>query len=219
VKVIDLMTTEVITARTSESLKSAARKMVDNRVSGLPVLSDDGELVGLVSEADFLRKELERESPTGQRLLGALFGADETHDEAATVGEVMARDLTTIDPGASLSEAARVMASEGFKRLPVVSSEGELLGVLSRADIVSAFTRPDEIIEDDVREDIARHVLFIDPDTLDIKVSEGVVKLAGELPARSDARILEELTRRLDGVVAVDANLTWLVDDTRLATS
>ena len=218
-KVIDLMTTEVVTAHPSESLKSAARKMVEYRVSGLPVLGDDGKLIGLISEADFLRKELERESPAGQRLLGALFGADEAHDHSATVGEVMATGITTIDPAASLSEAASVMASKGFKRLPVINSAGELLGMLSRSDIVNSFTRPDEIIEDDVREDIARRVLFLDPEGLTINVSEGVVELAGELPSRSDARILEELTRRLDGVVAVEADLTWIVDDTRLATS
>lgn len=217
--VIDLMTTEVVTAEASESLKSAARKMVDNRVSGLPVVGDDGKLIGVVSEADFLRKELEREHPEGQRLLAALFGGEEPHDEALTVGEVMATNVVTIAPEASLSEAARIMAGKGFKRLPVIDSNGELLGVLSRADIVNAFTRPDEIIEDDVREDVARRVLFIDPDELDITVSEGVVSLSGELPARSDARMLEELTRRLDGVVAVEAELSWKIDDTKLPAS
>lgn len=214
-RVIDVMTTDVVTVVPEDSLKDAARKMVNNRVSGLPVVSD-GRLAGMVTEADFLQKEVEREHPAAQRLLAAVFGGEEPHDEAITVAEVMATTVATIEPEATLSEAARVMASKGFKRLPVIDSDGTLLGVVSRADIVNAFTRPDEVIEDEIREDVARRVLFVEPDSFSVVVEEGVVKLSGEMPTRTDARLLHELTRRLDGVVAVEDELTWKVDDQKI---
>ena len=215
-RVIDLMTTDVVTVATSAPLREAARIMVNQGVSGLPVTDESGKLIGIITEADFLRKELEREHTNRPGLLHALFDEEISLAEAETVGEVMTESVVTIGYEATLAEAARVMTAEGVKRLPIVDAEGHLKGVISRADIVEAFTRPDDVIEDELREDVVRRLLFLDPGTLDIAVTEGVVHLGGELPSRSDARLLEEMTRRLDGVIRVDSTLTWAVDDTKM---
>ncbi|MDH3730855.1 MAG: CBS domain-containing protein [Acidimicrobiia bacterium] len=214
-RVIDLMTTDVVTIRPEQTIKEAARLMVANRVSGLPVVDDNAALIGIVTEADFLERELDKEAPSGG-LLGAVFGAELSHSEAVTVGEVMSTNVVTVAPDATLAEAARVLATNGVKRLPIVDAEGLVIGVISRADIVAAFARPDELIDDEIREDISRRILFIDPDALAMTVKDGIVEMAGELPTKTDARILEELTRRLEGVVRVDSSLTWKVDDTKL---
>ena len=107
------------------------------------------------------------------------------------------------------------MVVQDIKRLPVVDPENRLLGIISRADIVSLFTRPDDVIEDEIREDLIRRVLFVDPDEVDVEVQNGVVGLVGEIGTKTESRLLEELARRLDGVIRVDNRLTWRIDDTR----
>ena len=98
-----------------------------------------------------------------------------------------------------------------MKRLPVVDMEGRLVGIVSRADVVAAYTRPDELIEDEIREDVIRRILFLDPDSISVDVTEGVVTLSGEIDNQTDSRLLEELVRRLDGVTRVENQLTWKV--------
>lgn len=200
--VVDLMTTEVIAVSRDTGLREAARLMFRNRVSGLPVTEPDGTLIGIITEADFLRLEVERQE--GAR------------DQVATVGEVMSIGVVTIRPEMEIYEAAKIMAVQEVKRLPVVDDDNRLLAVISRADIVSIFTRPDDVIEDEIREDLLRRVLFIDPDELGVSVTNGVVALSGEVGTRAEASMLEELTNRLDGVFGVETKLTWLhadVDD------
>ncbi|MCH8991512.1 MAG: CBS domain-containing protein [Acidobacteria bacterium] len=200
--VVDLMTTEVIAVSRDTGLRDAARLMFRNRVSGLPITQQDGTLIGIITEADFLRLEVERQE--GGR------------DQVVTVGEVMSIGVVTIRPEMEIYEAAKIMAVQEVKRLPVVDDDNRLLGVISRADIVSIFTRPDDVIEDEIREDLLRRVLFIDPDDLGVSVTNGVVALSGEVGTRAEASMLEELTNRLDGVFGVETNLTWLhadVDD------
>jgi len=202
VNVVDLMTTEVIAESRDTGLREAARLMFRNRVSGLPITEQDGTLIGIITEADFLRLEVERQE--GAR------------DQVVTVGEVMSIGVVTIRPEMEIYEAAKIMAVQEVKRLPVVDDDNRLLGVISRADIVSIFTRPDDVIEDEIREGLLRRVLFIDPDDLGVSVTNGVVALSGEVGTRAEASMLEELTNRLDGVFGVETNLTWLhadVDD------
>lgn len=215
-KVRDLMTTDPVTTTPDAPLKEAARLMVRHKVSGLPVV-DDGKVVGIVTEGDFLRQEASRDQPYRFSLLDALFGDEPAGPPAAeTVGEVMTVQVLTVAPEASLSEAARIMTSRRVKRLPVVGADGALLGVISRADVVNAFTKPDEVIEDEIREDIIRRLLFLDPAVVQVSVTDGVVSLTGVLENRTEAHLLEELTRRIDGVIRVDSHLTFEVDDQRI---
>jgi len=212
-KVRDLMTTDPLTVSADTLLKEAARTMVRNKVSGLPVIGD-GALIGIVTEGDFLRQEANRDQPYRFSLLDALFGEGPVDPPAAeTVAEVMTENVITIRPEATIGEAARVMANKRVKRLPVIDDDGALIGIISRADVVNAFTKPDEIIEDEVREDIVRRLLFLDPEDVGVSVEDGVVTLDGEMENRTEAHLLEELTRRVEGVVRVDSQLTFLVDD------
>lgn len=215
-RVVDLMAADVISVRPETSLRDAARLMVEKEISGLPVTDDGGNLVGVISEGDFLRKEVDRGDLLGRGLLGALFDNRESLAEAETVGEVMSDNVFTASPDATLVEAARTMATHGVKRLPVVTREGKLVGVISRRDVVSAFTRPDELIDDEIREDIMRRLLFLDPALLDISVLNGVVKITGELPTKTDARLLEAMVQRTDGVIRATVDVRWKVDDTQV---
>ena len=216
-RVRDIMTTDPIAVAPGTLLKEAARLMVRNQVSGLPVVDEDGVVVGILTEGDFLRQEANRDRPYRLSLLDALFGDGEPDGPTAeTVAEVMTENVVTIAPEATLGEAARIMSRRSVKRLPVIDDEGDLIGIISRADVVNAFTKPDDVIEDEIREDVVRRLLFIDPDTLEVSVQDGIVTLAGELENRTETQLLEELTRRIAGVVRVESSLGYRVDDRKI---
>ena len=216
-KVRDVMTTDPFRVAPDTGLREAARLMVRHRVSGLPVVDGSGRLVGILTEGDFIRQEATRDRPHGVSLLDALFGEGELPAVTAeTVAEVMTRSVVTITPEATLGEAARVMGRRNIKSLPVVDLDGELVGIVSRADVVGAFAKPDDVIEDEIREDVVRRLLFLDPQLVTVAVNDGVVSLAGELENRTEVQLLEELSRRIAGVVKVESRLTYKVDDRRL---
>jgi CBS domain-containing protein len=199
-RVVDLMTADVITASPDTPIQAAARLMVRNKVSGLPVVDGDSRVVGIITEADFLRLEVAR---------------DEADDPQPIerVEQVMHRTVLTITPDATVGEAARMMVVNDVNRLPVTDANGKSLGIISRLDVVAAFTRPDEVIEDEIKEDLLRRVLFVDPDDITVDVTNGIVTFSGEIGTRNEARLLAELARRLDGVVRVDSQLSWRLDD------
>ena len=198
-QVVDLMTSELIVVNPDTPIREAANLMSVNRVSGLPVC-DGGMVVGIITEADFLRLEVARQEA-------------EHPTPIERVGDVMSTDLVTIRPDRLVSDAARVMVINDVNRLPVVDEGDLLLGIISRMDVVGAFARPDEVIEDEIREDLLRRVLFVDPETIDVAVAEGVVSFAGEIGTLTEAQMLDELVLRLPGVARVNNGLTWRVDD------
>lgn len=189
-QVVDLMTSGVISAQPEMELKQAAGLMVKHRVSGLPVVDLTGALVGMITEADFLCMEVE--------------GAHGTH-----VSDLMSSPVLTVSPTLPLVEAARMMVDEDLNRMPVVDRAGAMVGIISRFDVVNAFTRPDELIEDEIREDIIRRVLFLEPDVVNLRVDQGTVHLTGQMESKGEAALLAEMVKRLDGVVEVESQLTW----------
>ncbi|MDJ0790944.1 MAG: CBS domain-containing protein [Acidimicrobiia bacterium] len=212
-KVADVMTTEVKTIEPDAPLKEAAMVMVRSGVSGLPVVDDDRKVVGIITEADFVTAEANRSwGRQRRRLLANLFGEAETH-EAKTVGDAMTPDPATIDRNSSVTEAARTMTDLGVKRLPVVLGDGTIEGIVSRADVMAAFARADDELAAEIRDDVVLGVLQLHDADIDVEVRDGVVALRGVVPRQSDARLLEELTVRVEGVVSVDAEVSWEHDD------
>lgn len=194
----DLMTTDVVAVAKTTSIRDAARLMFRYRVSGLPVVDIEDRVLGIITEGDFLQMEIERV---------------ETGVIPSQVGDVMSTAVKTIPPDMDVIGAARFMQAQQVKRL-VVAEGDRMVGIISRADFVAAFTRPDDLIEDEIREDLIRRVLFVDPETVEVGVTNGVVTLMGTIGTRTEARLMEELARRLDGVVEVRSDLTWKIDDT-----
>lgn len=204
----DVMTIEVITVTPEHSLKEAARLMVDNGISGIPVVEGGSVVVGIITEADFLVRD-----PGPRPRLLSVFFDEGVSAPSELVGDVMTRHPVVVFEDTTLSEAGRTMANKNVKRLPVVDADGHIVGIISRSDIVRAFARPDDVIEDEIRQDVLNRILMFDPDLIEVTVDEGVVTLEGALPEKADVRLLQELTRRLDGVVRVISRLTWDVDE------
>lgn len=213
-KVRDLMATEVVSIGPDVAIKEAARLMVESGVSGVPVVDDDGHLVGIITEADFVAGEAGRRSGQRAGLLRFLLNRQSIGDEELRVADVMTPDVITVAPDADHTEAARLMDREAVKRL-VVTDDGRVVGIVSRADIMRAFTRSDEDIVAEIKGHVMRDILWVDPDRVRVESTDGNVVLDGRLENRSDATLLLELTRRLDGVASVTDHLQWDYDDTR----
>lgn len=216
-KVRDVMTRDVIAVRPETPLKEVARLMTTYGVSGVPVIDETGGVLGIVSEADFLIKGRGPEGEHKGRLARILGQASAPAGalakvEASTAGAMMTSPATTIDPDASLRYAAALMVERSVNRLPVVRAD-RLVGIVTRADLVRAYLRPDGELRRMIRDEIVLRTLWISPDAVDVDVVEGVVKLAGTLDRRSTAESLERLVARLDGVVAVESELHWQADD------
>ncbi len=217
-KVAEVMTRGVVAVRPETPLKDVAALMVEKGISGVPVVDDAGAVLGVVSEADFVIKE-RGAAAVRHRLLAGIFGeskrtqAELAKIEATTAGEAMTSPAITVDAADTLQWAAEQMANRRINRLPVVES-GLLVGIVTRADVVRAFVRSDAELERLVREEVLAKTAFgLEPATFDVSARGGVVRLAGRVDRRSLADTIVEVTRGLGGIVGVESELTWEVDD------
>jgi CBS domain-containing protein len=210
-RVKDLMTTDVLTVRPSTLLKDAAALLAERRISGLPVVDDEGRVLGVLSEGDILYKETGAKDKPGliDRLLSVPPVGVDLKLAAKTVGEAMTTPALTIRPRRPVTEAASVMIEEGVNRLPVIDDEERLIGIITRADLVRAFVRSDAEIEHEIRDDVFHRTLWLEPDTLQIEVKEGEVRLSGEVETRTDAELIPTFVQRVPGVVSVLSKLRW----------
>jgi CBS domain-containing protein len=209
VKIKDVMTKDVVSVGKDALLKDAARTLVERGVTGMPVLDVAGEVVGVISEADIIAKETQ---PRARRraLDWLLEPRDHWLDDrfaARTVADAMSAPAITISADSAVAEAANIMVAEGVNRLPVVV-DGELVGIVTRADLVRAFSRSDDEIRTEIRDEVISRVFWLDPTHFTVEVKDGVVTITGQVETEADVRLLPELVRRLPGVVAVEANVT-----------
>jgi len=196
------MTTDVIAVRPGAAYRELAALFRQRRVSGFPVVDDDGKVAGVVSETDLIAETAEP--------VPGLHPAprDWLRHRRPASGEVTAADLmthpaVTIGPDARVRDAARLMHSLRLQRLPVVDPGGHLVGVVSRSDVLSIFSRPDEEIRREVTRDVIADGFFTDPGRFTVTVHDGIVTLAGTPgSAVLGASILGQV-EHLEGVVAV----------------
>jgi CBS domain-containing protein len=144
--VADAMSREPITTHAETALTEVIRVLAERRISGLPVVDQSGRLVGVISETDLMWRESGVTPPAYIMLLDSVIYLENpaTYERdlhkalGQTVGEVMSRDPVTISPEQSLQAAARLMHERSIHRLPVLDSTGQVIGILTRGDIVRA---------------------------------------------------------------------------------
>ena len=155
----DVMTAEVVVVRSDTTFKEMAATLRRYRVSALPVVDDTGKVLGVVSEADLLAKEaLADPGPVAE----LVHRKDVRKAEGLTAGDLMTRPPVTAAPDDPVEQAARMMHFMQVKRLPVVNSGGQLVGIISRADVLAVFDRADEDIRKDIADGILLHDFLID---------------------------------------------------------
>lgn len=214
-RVQDLMTRSVLTVRSSTALKDAAALLTEHRISGLPVVDGERRVLGVLSEGDILFKE--SGTPEKQGMIDRMLAVPATGLElklaAKTAGEAMSAPALTIGPRRPVTEAATLMIEEGVNRLPVIDDEERLIGIITRADLVRAFVRSDAEVEQEIREDVIRRTLWIEPDTIQVEVEGGEVRLSGEVETKGDAELIPTFVQRVPGVVGVLSKLRWREED------
>ncbi|WP_431934333.1 CBS domain-containing protein [Nonomuraea jabiensis] len=224
VKVRDVMTRQVVSVNGGASFKDVAEVLIAHGVSAVPVVDGEGHVLGVISEADLLRKEEFKEQYYGEgyqpplraRLRRGLSKEGpkvRSRARGDTAADLMTIPAVTIGPYASVVSAMRLMAEHGVKRLPVAGKEGRLEGIVSRCDLLQVFLRFDADIAREVREDVLAHSLWAETSDVRATVKQGVVTLVGSMQRRSDARIAVCMVERVNGVVDVIDQIIWRQDD------
>lgn len=213
----DVMTRSIISVRPETSLKEVARLLVENRISGVPVVALDGSVLGVVSEGDLLVKEQGAEAVRHRPLARILGESSEVRDQlkklgAITAGAAMTSPAVTIEADRPIREAAATMVKDRVNRLPVMD-RGALVGIVTRADLVRAYVRPDEQLAETIRKDVILGTMLLDPSSFDVSVTDGVARIRGKVDQRSSSEILGRIAAMVPGIVGVVAEVDWEIED------
>ncbi|WP_128978475.1 CBS domain-containing protein [Streptomyces roseicoloratus] len=189
----DVMTHAVVSVKLDAPVREIVRTLRRWGVSAVPVLSPEGRVVGVVSEADVLTK----------------VPGDETNATGEpTAVHLMSAPPVTVPRGATISGAARLMGRANLKRLPVVDDEGCPVGVVSRGDLLKVYLRSGAELAEDVRHELLTHLIPEGDSTLSVQVEDGAVTLTGRLPDSVPADLVVRLARAVPGVVDAAAEFT-----------
>jgi CBS-domain-containing membrane protein len=201
----DVMSTRAVAVGEHTRYQQIAALLQERRQTAVPVVTPDRRVIGVVSEADLLRKQ-ERHAYADKTPGWQLRSRDRTRAEARTAQVLMTSPVVTIGPDELLGTAARVMSAHHVRQLPVVRPDGTIVGLVSRKDLLSVYLRPDEeLVAEAV--DLLTSVVLQDPAAVRITASEGVVTVLGRLPSFDQVETAVRLIEGIDGVVSVTNKL------------
>jgi len=220
----DVMTRNILSVAPDSTIDEAVRTMLDNRISGLPVIDEAGRLVGILTEGDLLRRgetATERHRP---RWLEILMGPGRLAEEyvrthSRRIAEVMTRDPVSVAPDTPLKEIVGLMERHRIKRVPVLDGDAPV-GILSRADLLrgiagaleaypAAAAMSDEEIRERILAELAR-AAWVPRDGIAITVENGVVDLNGVILDEKEREALRVAAENVPGVRAVEDHLVWV---------
>ena len=223
-RVNEVMTKVVASTSPQSTVADALDLMARSHVSGLPVVDKSHALVGIVSDADFLRRPeimtLGRETPWYENFfLPAKSAEIYAHTHGRRVGEVMSSDVATIEGNADLNEAIELMERRHVKRLPVVQG-GKMVGIVARSDIVRALANcirkiaeekptTDAAIKRDIEAELQAQP-WAPIATLEIQVEDGKVFIRGALSDERMRKAVLAVAENANGVVAVQDSMTLI---------
>ena len=217
-----IMTRPVVTVTPETTIVDAANLMLQRHVSGLPVVDVGGNLVGVVSEGDFIRRS---EIGTGRRrgrwlrfILGpGKSASDFVHEHGHKVGEVMTKSPLTITEDTALAEIVALMEKNNVKRLPVVRGD-KVVGIVSRANLLQAVASlarevPDPTADDDhIRNRVIDALEKNDwcPFGLSVIARDGIVHLSGVITEERARQAAVVAAENVEGVKKVHDHLCWV---------
>jgi CBS domain-containing protein len=219
-KVHDVMTSSVVTVTPDTPFPELVERLLKYGISGLPVIDENGDLVGIVTEADLVSKE----AYGGHRrraleLLADLIAGGQTRwaikGKGRTAAQVMTRELVTARPGDDVRTAAKRLIEHQLKRLPVVD-HGKLVGIVSRTDLLRVLHRSDDDLARDVDAMLSDPLRAPDDLAVEASVADGVVTLRGTVRFPMDLPVLTAMVWGLPGVVDVRNEATSRESDPRI---
>ena len=191
-RVGEVMTRSVLTTTPQAVVKDAAIVLAGHGVTLLPVVDEDGRLVGVLTEADVVRGRI---PPDPRR--GAWHGSQAGPPPPATVGEVMSSPALTTDPYTDAAELATMMIDQGLRSVPVVE-EDRLVGIITRRDLVRTIARADALIAADGRKLLAAYGT---PDRWTVHADHGTVTITDQVADPTDHHLALVLAQAVPGVV------------------
>jgi CBS domain-containing protein len=213
-EVREVMTTEPVTVTPGTPLKNVADLLVSQKVSAVPVVSMQGRMLGVVAETDLLRKEELQRDPDSRHSLHLSYRVRRDIATAETAGEIMTRAPVSVRPDTTVAEAARLIDRHDVAFLPVTDESGHLLGIIRPRNLLQVFLRPDDEIRAEIVKDVVAGYLGTNPALVQVEVTDGVVRLAGEVERKSMLALVRPAIRAVDGVIAVEGELRYAIDDT-----
>lgn len=222
-KVADVMTRRVTTVESGATVAEAAQLMLSRSISGLPVVTASGAVIGIVSEGDLLRRAETGTERRRARWLEFLLGPGRIAEEyarshARRVGEVMTRDVVTVTPETPLDQVVALMERHHIKRLPVLDHD-RLVGIVSRANLLHALanltvTAPTEDTSDAaIRQRLAAEIdnaSWAPRSSITPIVHDRVVDLYGAITDEREREALRVLAENIEGVEEVRDHLVWV---------
>ena len=222
-KAQDVMTRDVISIDPDATVLQAARTMLQHHISGLPVIDKEGNLVGVVSEADFLRRRETRTERKRGRWLEFLIGpgrmaAEYSHTHGSKVSEVMTTEIVSVNQDDALEDIVEAMERHRIKRVPVLCG-GQVVGIITRSNLVHAMVslarNAEPTASDDVtiRERLQAEIKeqqWAPAATVNVVVKDGMVELWGVIIDERQRQALKIAAENIPGVKAVHDHLAWV---------
>lgn len=208
----DVMTRNVVTVGPGTPFKQIVHLVTEHKIRSVPVVADNGLVLGLVSVTDLLRKEEYRAEPRPPWYRRMWHRSEAAKAEGRTAAEVMTTPVVTTRPDALVVEAAKTLAANHVTRLVVVDEHGRIAGIVGRGDMLRVFLRTDEEIREATLREIVPYAIWTDPHEIDVSVRDGVVTLSGRVERKSYLPIVVSLVWGVDGVVDVVDNLRYVYE-------
>ena len=215
-RAIDVMTSQIVTATPQTTVQDAAKLMINNRISGLPIVDADRQLVGIITEGDLLRRaetgtERQRSGWSEWFSPNSRLAGEFIKSHARRVADVMSGDLVSATELATLGEIADLMEAKRIKRVPILH-DGKLVGIVSRADLLRVLASGGANLPDDDRDGLIRSRLLADLrkqrwancSESDIVVSDGVVHFWGVVRSEEERKALRIAAENTPGVRGVE---------------
>lgn len=216
----DVMVSPVITAKKSATVREVAKLLLEKRISAVPVLDTVGKLVGIVTESDLMRRaEAGTEHPYSwwvHFLAGdATVAADYVKSHAAKIEDVMTSDVVTAAPETPLHEIATLLEEHQIRRVPIVDKAGDLIGIVSRANLIQIVASARPKLEVTLSDSTIRQKLLSElkkqswahTHNLGVTVTDGVVDLWGYAQSDDERRAIRVAAEGIPGVVVVNDHL------------
>lgn len=216
----DIMTRDVITVAPDDSVRDAVLMLLKNRISAMPVLDDQGRLVGVISEGDLLRRVeigTDERRPWWRELFtgNERLARDYIRAHGRKVSDIMTSPAIYATPATELTEIASLMERNGVKRLPIMK-DGRLVGLVSRADLLRAFaersgiaetqTVADEQIRTRLNAEL-RSLRWLSPGKFNVAVDHGVVDLWAAVDSEAERQALVVAAETVPGVTGINSHV------------
>jgi CBS domain-containing protein len=221
-KAADVMVSKVITVGRDTAVREIANVLFANRISAVPVVDNDGVLVGIVSEGDLIHRVevgTDREYSWWVKLMSdkSMMARDYLKSHATRAADVMTKQVVSAPPDMPLGDLASLLERHGIKRVPIVDGGGKLVGIVSRADLVHALAnlRSDIPVEPNVADstlrkriqaEIMSHLLA-DVSQINVVVRDGVVELWGDAGSRDEKDAIRVAAELVPGVRKIEDHI------------